>query len=511
MEMVKKFLDEKRGLSGRYGSAAQSTTEAVETSHVTQIAAQSAALGGLPVSPKLETGEADWDVSKTYNPLMLVRRRLSKPDTVASYRVPEPSPLREDVPVWCKDMTSSGKTPAARTATVTATAAATPVAPVPPTVGTAPIPAAVSMLPSGPTLPTASLAGPPTIPPGPVPTLPPQSPQGPLSPATVPPHVPAGLGLPTRPAHVPHVPTASPIPVPQTGHVSLRPTTPDVPVNPSEIEVSPGAGVGRGMRIHTSPISVPAPGYNPTGVPVATGTPPTGGPPKAPRVVLRIPNINRSTPHMPAGQPTATGVPNVGPPPGVARPNPTTPGGHVPIMVPKVPQVGIPMVPTNPTGPPGVRPIVVPGTVGLPGAIRSPPSGPVPPTRAVPPHPLPRGPLAFQPKVRVLSPGGAPPTAGVPTGPLAVPKGPGVAAPTGNLVVRLNPGAQPAAAQPKASLLGTLVNYCMKKFPTQVMQVREIAIKKELPEFQRVEMLRNMIQQLEPNAPILTMFTQAKK
>jgi hypothetical protein len=94
-----------------------------------------------------------------------------------------------------------------------------------------------------------------------------------------------------------------------------------------------------------------------------------------------------------------------------------------------------------------------------------------------------------------------------------MPKGPGVAAPPGgNLVVRFNPGMQAAGVQPpKASVLGTLVNYCMKKFPTQVMYVRDIATKKEVPERQRIDMLRNMIQQLEPNAPILTMFMQAKK
>jgi hypothetical protein len=493
MEMVKKFIDEKRGLSGRYGSAAQSTSEAVAKIHETQVAAQTLALGALPAQPKLEGSEGqEWDVSKTYNPLMLVRRRLSKPDTIASYRVPEPSPLREDVPVWCRDMTSSGKAQPARATAVNA-APKPAVVPMAPTAAAVPIPATVPTHPSGPgPVPLTGL--PPTVPP-------PMSPQGalPSTPSGVPPMsgVPAAIGLPTRPAHMAHnMSTSAPIPVPTTGHITLRPTTPDVPINPSEIEVSPRgiAPLGRGV----SPISVPAPGYNPASV-----APPTG-PPK-PRVVLRIPALGRSTPLVPAGQPT-TGVP-VGAP-GVA-PNPH--GTHVPIMVPKYPGGPAPMAP-NPM-PPGARPVAVPGG---PGVVRAPPSGPVPPQRGVPPHPLTRGPpSSFQPKVRVLSPGvtGVPPTTGIPTGPLLMPKGPGVAAPPGgNLVVRFNPGMQAAGVQPpKASVLGTLVNYCMKKFPTQVMYVRDIATKKEVPERQRIDMLRNMIQQLEPNAPILTMFMQAKK
>lgn len=492
MDMVKKFLDEKRALSGRYGSAAQSTTDTVAMIHETQVAAQTLALGDLPAQPKREAEEQAWDVSQTFNPLMLVRRRLSKTDTVASYRVIEPSPLREDVPVWCRDMTNSGKAPPAR-----ATAPPKPVAPTAataaPTAAAVPIPPTVALLPTGPPLPLSG--NPPTMPPFPT------SPQGslPSTPSGMAP-MPAGPagGLPIkRPAQAP----STPIPVPPTGHTK-RPTTPDVPVNPSDIPSLPmSRGIvppGRGM----SPISVPAPGYNPAAV-----APPTGGPPKAPRVVLRIPALGRSTPLVPNAQPT-TGVP-VGGAPGIMHTNPHG-GAHIPINIPKHP---VEMAP-NPM-PPGARPVAVPSG---PGVLRMPPSGPVPPQRGLPPHPLARPPPQFQPKVRVLSPSAPPPT-GIPTGPLGMPKGPGVAAPpSGNLVVRFNPGVQAAGLQtagvpqpPKASVLGTLVNYCMKKFPTQVMHVRDIATKKEVPERQRIDMLRNLIQQLEPNAPILTMFMQAKK
>jgi len=451
MDMVKKFLDEKRGLSGQYGCAAQSATEAEVNIHETQIATQAAALSNLSVPIKPETGvEQEWDVSKTCNPLILVRRRLSRPDTVASYRVPEHSPLREDATVWCRDMNArtqstsraAGVTPATRTAV---TGAATPAGSVPP-----------------PTVPVA-------------PTVTPLSPPGPLSPMNAPPPTPVGLGLPMRPAPIAlNVPNTTPISIPATAHVALRSTIPDVPVNPSDIEMSPARGmVSHG---HATAISVPAPSYTASQV-----TPPTGGPPKTtPRVVLRLPNIGRSAPLV-AGQPTV-GVPSVTPS------HHAVPHTHAPVMIPTVPVGPVPMV-TNPMHF-GSRPVAVP----TPGVLRSPASGPVPLQRAVPPHPLSRGPPSFPPKVRVLSPGVAPPHTGVPAVPMMAPKGPGISAPSGNLVVKLNPGATTAA--PGTSMLGSLVSYCMKKYPTQAQQVREIATQ-AAPEQQRVEILRNFIRKLD--------------